>query len=365
MSTDSDRDAAAPSGPTSSRPLETPTGSPQNWGTRLSDALRRRLERGELAPARRMVLEGDGLARDLASEYTLMLRGLALTVRVLCRQLEQHAAAAGESKAAVEAHGLAHGFASAIAGPVDTWEPAGAEHAPTQTLPGASFDSAAHALDAAVSRFLSERARLAGEILEAIDARDPERALALLAPGERDAYLPLHDRIVRFMADSFAWALRHGGPEGLLAFHLETAQGQRAGFDRWDAMDAREFARASAFLLRQHMGKVEVREDDEKFTIVQSPCGSGGRLIADGAYTGEDALPWVDSAGPCTFGRPRLPVYCSHCPVWNGVAPLRWYGRPHWVFQDPARQDGGCTLHIHKRRDGAPAGYAASLGEAE
>jgi hypothetical protein len=54
-------------------------------------------------------------------------------------------------------------------------------------------------------------------------------------------------------------------------------------------------------------------------------------------------------------------VYCSHCPIWNGVAPLRWFGRPHWVFERPSRPDGSCTLHIYKRRDGAPATYIRAL----
>jgi len=54
-------------------------------------------------------------------------------------------------------------------------------------------------------------------------------------------------------------------------------------------------------------------------------------------------------------------VYCSHCPIWNGVAPLSWFGRPHWVFDRPSRPDGSCTLHIYKRRDGAPAAYLRAL----
>jgi hypothetical protein len=32
------------------------------------------------------------------------------------------------------------------------------------------------------------------------------------------------------------------------------------------------------------------------------------------------------------------------------------------VFEDPSRADGSCTLHVMKRRDGAPADYARLLG---
>jgi hypothetical protein len=172
------------------------------------------------------------------------------------------------------------------------------------------------------------------------------------------------------MAESFAYVLREFGADGLLRFQRSTAQGQRDGFERWERMSAPDFARATAFLLKQHMGQVEVREDDEKFTIVQAPCGSGGRLRLAGAYEGPDALPFVEREGASaphprdalTHGERRFPVYCSHCPVWNGVAPVEWFGRPHWVFDNPSREDGSCTLHIYKAHDGAPRAYLARLG---
>ncbi|MEK7836909.1 MAG: hypothetical protein AAB328_02885, partial [candidate division NC10 bacterium] len=73
-------------------------------------------------------------------------------------------------------------------------------------------------------------------------------------------------------------------------------------------------------------------------------------------------LPFVSGPSAVTAGEARLPVYCSHCSIWNGVAPIQWFGRPHWVFDRPARPDGSCTLHIYKRRDGAPADYFRRLG---
>jgi hypothetical protein len=156
--------------------------------------------------------------------------------------------------------------------------------------------------------------------------------------------------MVRFMAEAFGWVLDHFGAAQLERFHLETAEGQRGGFEAWERLLPAEFARATAFLLKQHMGTVEVREDAERFTVVQRPCGSGGRLRLAGAYTGPGALPLVETPGPLTFGQPSLPVYCSHCPIWNGVAPLRWFGHSHWVFEEPSRPDGSCTLHVYKRR---------------
>jgi hypothetical protein len=231
-----------------------------------------------------------------------------------------------------------------------------------ETVRSDELNATARALADAERTFLERQAAVAADVERALDANDGERARALVDRQEQDAYLPFHDRLVRFMAAVFGWVLDAGGPAELLTFHADTAEGQRRGFERWDAMSAEDFARTTAFLLRQHMGGVAVREDDEKLTIEQTPCGSGGRLRLAGAYEGRDALPMVESAGPLTLGQPRFPVYCSHCPIWNGLAPIRWFGRPHWVFDEPSRADGSCTLHIYKSRDGAPRDYWRRLG---
>ncbi len=348
----------------------------QQWGRRLSDSLRTALARGDLAGATRLLLEGDGQTRDLAREYTFMVRGLAITVRVLIELLGETASrapAAQRDSASAQLAALLQRLRVDLAAvtaeaPVNLADGAPADGA---ARPGADQPRRALGEEQALTvqalapmqvRFDAWHARLAGETVAAIDARDVDRALALIDAKEQTAWLPLHDRLVRFMAESFAWVLQQFGADELLQFHLATAAGQRAGFDQWERMPAAEFARASAFLLKQHMGEVAVREDDEKFTIAQTPCGSGGRLQSAGAYAGSDALPMVETAGPLTFGLPRLPIYCSHCAIWNGLATLRWFGRAHWVFEQPARADGGCTLHIYKRHDGTPRDYAARLG---
>jgi hypothetical protein len=334
------------------------------WGERLSDAIRAALAAGDLARARRLALDGDGQARSLAKEYALMYRGLGITIRVLLPILGEsvgRADPATRAGAAAEAAGLVHRFNGDLAELMRrAWGEAVTVSGPPGTL-DEEIARAARVLEAGEAAFDREQARLAGDVVRAIDAADGARAQALVDVKERDQYLPLHDRLIRFMAESFGWVLRRFGPAELQRMHLATAEGQRPGFEKWERMSAAEFARASAFLLKQHMGRVAVREDDEKFTIEQAPCGSGGRLQLGGAYAGPDALPFVEERGPLTLGQRRFPVYCSHCPIWNGVAPVAWFGRPHWVFDEPARPDGGCTVHIYKRRDGAPAAYLDRL----
>ncbi|OGL03110.1 MAG: hypothetical protein A3D33_05735 [Candidatus Rokubacteria bacterium RIFCSPHIGHO2_02_FULL_73_26] len=348
-----------------SGPASLPAPAPSEWGRRLSDRLRAALDAGDLGTARRLALEGDGQARSLEKEYVLMYRGLGITIRVLLRLVGERPARAGLVPLLRRFRGdmlvlMDGAFASPESRRVID-DLRGGAAAPPAGAPPAELDRTERLLGAAEACFVAEQSLRAREALAAIEAGAAPRARAAVDDKEQRQYVPLHDRLIRFMADVFGYVLREFGPAELLRFHRETAEGQRPGFEKWEQMSAAEFARASAFLLKQHMGQVEVREDAEKFTIEQAPCGSGGRLRLAGAYAGRDALAYVEEPGPLTLGQARFPVYCSHCPVWNGVAPVEWFGRPHWVFDEPARPDGSCTLHVYKRRDGAPAAYLARL----
>lgn len=346
--------------------------SPAEWGHRLSDRLRAALAAGDLEAARRLALEGDGQARSLASEYALMYKGLGITVRILLDLLgDLVARRAGESEPPRKALGdllerfrrdfaalLRQAYTDAVVQQAVP-ELVGSPPAGDLTL---DLAPTARLLAEAERLFAREQERLAGEVVRAIDAGDTARARTLLDQKERGQYVPLHDRLIRFMAEAFGYVVEQFGPEELYRFHRATAEGQRQGFEKWERLTAAEFAQATAFLLKQHMGELQVLEDEEKFTVVQHPCGSGGRLRLAGAYSGPRALPLVTGPAPLTAGQPSFPVYCSHCPVWNSVAPVEWFGRPHWVFENPSRPDGSCTLHIYKRRDGAPAAYLRQLG---
>lgn len=317
------------------------TNAVADWGVRLSDRIRALIVAEDFAAARGLVLKGEGFTRNLAAEYTFMYRGLGVAVRALLDLLSRYEDAGGEVAALVQS---LRPSSDATVGRLDR-----------------EIEMALLALERGEVDFEKGQARMADEIVACIEARDGQRALALLDEKELVHYVPAHDSLLRFMAKSFGWVLQRQGRAELLRLHRAMAEAMRPGFDRWDRLSAEEFARTTVFLLKQHMGNVHVVEDEEKFTIRQTPCGSGGRMQLEGAYSGEGALPYVEGAGPLTFGEPRLPVYCSHCAIWNGAAPLAWYGRPHWVFEKPARPDGSCTMHIYKRRDGAPLEYAARV----
>ena len=351
-----------------------------DWGRRLSDALRAAIGRNDLAAALALAREGDGQARSLASEFLLMSRGLGITVRVLLGQLGGLTEGLTPSSGTVpDSQALERDLRRLLAdfrGSLEGSQEGGRGSVLGDGLAGGqagdrggeSLPEVAQftlrVLQARQQRFESDQALAAQQVIDALLAHDAARASQWLERKEIHDYLPYHDRLVRFMADSFGFVLERFGDQGLLRFHLDTAEGQRAGFEKWEKQSAAEFARTSAFLLKQHMGQVAVTEDDEKFTIVQTPCGSGGRLQTEGAYRGAHPLPFVSTPGPLTLGAPRIPVYCSHCPAWNGVATMRWFGRAHWIFDHPARADGSCTLHVYKRAEDVPAEFNARLAPA-
>ena len=348
---------------------------PEEWGERLSDRVRAAIRTGDLRGARRLAVDGDGEARSLAKEYALMYKGLGITLRVLLALLDETVRGADDPDAApaTEALGrlLARFRCEMLALMRAAYRPeAMADLVLTDEEPSSSggldcqLAATRQLLAAGETVFSREQARLAADVVRALEAGDGARAGGALDRKELGQYVPLHDRMIRFMAEAFGYVLEHFGAAALEHFHLAAAQGQRHGFEGWERLDAAQFARATAFLLKQHMGRVEVREDPEKFTIVQRPCGSGGRLRLAGAYAGPGGLPLVDGAGALTLGQTRFPVYCSHCPIWNSLASIEWFGHPHWVFEDASRPDGSCTLHVYKRRDAVPAAYYRLLGVA-
>lgn len=317
------------------------------WGRRLSDAIRAAIGAGDLGGALQLARTGDGLTRSLDTEYTLMLRGLGITVRVILDELpgpDPQTARRGPGD-------LVRQFRqdlTSVAARVFDAAPPPFDAAPAG-YPEAKRSCSA-ALDWVERTFDRDQRRTARAIETALERGDTATALTLLARKETGQFVPLHDRIIQFMAESFAWVHQSAGPAALSAFHLRVAGGQRAGFDKWESMTARELAKSFTFLLKQHMGQVSVYEEHDRFVIDQSLCGSGGRLLAAGAYAGERGLPYVPTRVTPDAGTvSQLPVYCSHCPMWNTFAPINWYGHPHLVFAAPARPDGACTIHLPKR----------------
>ena len=206
----------------------------------------------------------------------------------------------------------------------------------------------------------ADQAALAGEVRDALGARDAAEARRLLAE-KRERHRAIHDRHINAMAELMNAALGLWGEEGLEAMLRGVGETARATmFDALAALPVEVQIDAWAKSLRNHLGRLEVFEDDEKFTIRQDPCGSGGRLMRAGRFDGDGALGRV-AGKRLTLGIEGLPVYCTHCPVWLANQADEWYGAPLWALEPPSANHKPCLIHFYKDRAAIPAEFKAKL----
>lgn len=318
------------------------------WSTSLSDRMVEAIEADDLSLAVDLARHGDGRARNLATEYQLMFRGLGMTMRLLASELAQRPGISeGELRELWEPF-----FGRFARRGRRAWPNAGEPPGLTDSGFAAAADVATF-LSWAERSFKADQATRAARICERIEAADCNAALDQLGAKTSDSYRPMHDLLIDQVGEVLGSVARREGSAGLENVLLGVAESQRVGVDAWEEGGTRGVAEAFAHLLVQHLSNFDVIETTEGFIIDQRFCGSGGRLIRDGAYEGPSALPVITGPSDITGQQPQLPAYCAHCPAWNTIAPQRWYGHPHVVLDDPARADGSCRLLIptSDRRD--------------
>jgi len=115
----------------------------------------------------------------------------------------------------------------------------------------------------------------------------------------------------------------------------------------WEDLPAEVRAKVIVRAMVANFGECEVTEDAEKF-VLSFRCGSGGRLIDDGAYEGEHPYLTLRERSGRTFERDALPVYCAHCSVNNEIQPLEWGGTPTSIEYPPERPGEPCVHHVYK-----------------
>ncbi len=223
-----------------------------------------------------------------------------------------------------------------------------------------------YAMEYIEQAFRVEQDAIATRIIAAVEAGDFDRARALLDERDQQHQL-IHDQFIAMKAGFYSYIGTMFGDQRLEEILRHTGERQRPGFERWQRLweceSVEELVRASAHLLKTHMGNVSVTEDDEKFTITQDPCGSGGRLMREGAYDGAEPLYRVDRAQAMTFGKPNFPSYCAHCAVWNNIQCIEWFGPPQWCIDHPATPADPCRIHIYKEPHRIPAHYYKQVGK--
>lgn len=207
--------------------------------------------------------------------------------------------------------------------------------------------------------------RTVDRLTEAIDAGDDERAKKL-ARRMYNEFLGMHDLYRNWITATLSEIGERYGDEALDEIMVE---GVRAWWD--PIMDKLPSApeelpakiRMFAAGLHGHLQPLEITEDDEKVDIKLCPCGSGGRLIGEGQYEGEDAFLKIADGQPMTYGRNDYPVYCAHEYAMERVD-IENRGTP-FVVVEPAEKLGRdyCTLRIYKDPENIPLHYYERIGK--
>ena len=212
---------------------------------------------------------------------------------------------------------------------------------------------------ASITEFETRQASDTEAFVAAVDAGDLVLARRVLEE-QRDVHRVFHDAYVDWFAELLSKLQVEYGTERLYQVLRDTG-GEFAGdFAKWATLTPEELLDSSVFLQLCHPdGELEVTEDDEKYTIVQGLCGTGGRLLAEGRFDGPDALARIPIANPASLGLPGLPTYCAHCTVWNSVLSYENEGRPLWVIDHPL--GSSCSIHIYKDPSRIPEEFLARI----
>jgi hypothetical protein len=183
---------------------------------------------------------------------------------------------------------------------------------------------------------------------EAIDANEKENA-SKLAQRMYNEFSAMHDLYRDWLTDLFSFVGRRFGDKVLSKALEETVSGfTRRLANRYANKSAGRKLKILAAGLRGHLQPLHIEEDEEKFTIKLSPCGSGGRQVLDGAYEPPLNFLKIEKPQPMSFNRPDFPVYCAHC-FFQSIVPLEPGGKPLFSVK-PAQKIGKepCIFYVYK-----------------
>ena len=191
-------------------------------------------------------------------------------------------------------------------------------------------------------------------VQEAVDLGDAGRAKGLARRMYKE-FLSMHDVYLNWTTALLSFVGKRYGNEALEEALRESMASWRGPLvDSYGQQDMRRQVEMYAAGLRGHLMPIRIEEDDEKVSLTMEPCGSGGRLLSNGAYGPPRDFLRIKGAHPWTLGREDFPVYCAHCPMGD-IIPLEEGGLP-WAFHEPSQKPGEepCRMVIYKDPQAIP-----------
>ena len=210
--------------------------------------------------------------------------------------------------------------------------------------------------------FRKSQAAMAEDIEKDIENNSFKEA-AVKVEEKKEQHLALHDLYLEIIEAIQSMTANIFGEDVLYEALRDTAEKKKFWFENVIKLPVEDLVRHSAELLKMHTGHCVIEEDEEKFTFVMDPCGSGGRLWRNETKGGLGKTVYTTKKPhPQNLMQKGLPGYCAHCPVWNSLLPVEWFGHPLWVFDLPTEPADACRVHIFKDPGNVPEGYYKRLG---
>ena len=97
-----------------------------------------------------------------------------------------------------------------------------------------------------------------------------------------------------------------------------------------------------------NFGNITIEEHDDRFVMIQNPCGSCGRQHRGGRYDEPWNLAMIEEAHPTTYSTGGCTVYRSHIPMMHYVMPVERMGGPWPLIQCPKEKSGHCRVTLFK-----------------
>jgi hypothetical protein len=206
---------------------------------------------------------------------------------------------------------------------------------------------------AAAAGIDGERIRAVTEAPARFEARvaagDPAGARAVVRE-QAEAARELHDWYRDWVSSLLSHVYRELGVDGLE--RCLRASSER-GWMPWMMEDVTHDPRTrlrdwTRLLAVGNFATISIEEEDDKFVIVQHPCGSCGRQD-EGDRT---APPWnlavVRERHPITWGRGGVSAYRTHIAVMHTLMPIERIGAPWPLMHCPRAAGEPCTIHFYK-----------------
>jgi hypothetical protein len=148
--------------------------------------------------------------------------------------------------------------------------------------------------------------------IQAVEAGRTEDAIKYIKELHED-FKPLQDKFGEWIQSLLAFISTKIGEDAVEeALHKTFLDVYKERYEPKRKMTPEELVKVQARVLRLHYNDFYVEEDDEKFVLVMSFCGSGGRIQkltkADGKT--KKAYPW-------SFNQKGLNYFCCHCKVFE------------------------------------------------